>query len=97
MSQPVSRTRQVLAEQDATLSLIEQGVANLHEASLAINAELNTQNGLLEDLNQSVDTTRDRMDNQGRRVNELRTKPTSWRLWLFVVIATAALLFLILY
>ena len=97
MSQPASRVRQAMAEQDATLSLIEQGVGNLHEASLAINAELNSQRALLEDLSQSVDNTQARMENQTNRVTDLRRKPSTWKLWLFVILGTALLVFLILY
>ena len=97
MSQSNTNIRQALIEQDATLSLIEQGVGNLHEASLAINAELNTQSVLLDELSESVDQTRSRMENQTNRVTDLRRKPNTWKLWLFVIFGTALLVFLILY
>lgn len=93
---PQATVEQIRAQQDATLSLIEEGVVNLHEASRAIAGELQTQHVLLDDLTQNVERTGDRMRMQESRVADLRNKPSTWRLWLFVILGLVLLAFLIL-
>ena len=92
-----NRVQAIRADQDATLDEIERGVGNLHEASLAIQAELTTQSALLGDLSENVDNTQSRMQNQVGRATELSRKPSTWKLWVFILVATAALLFIVLY
>ena len=92
-----SRVRQVLAEQDATLTLIQEGVANLHDASLAINEELTTQHALLEGLTRDVDQTTGRVTSDRTRVGRLTQHHKVWRFWVFLVVATILLVFIILY
>jgi hypothetical protein len=95
MSQRAS-VEQIRAQQDATLSLIEEGVGNLHEASRAIAGELHTQHVLLDNLTENVDRTREGIRTQTGQVATLRNKPSTWKLWLCVILGLVFLAFLIL-
>ena len=77
--QDIERT-QILEAQDKQLELLLKSIKNQKLIAQTINNELDVQNKLLEELQDNVINTEDKLNMANKRINKI-TKNDSWSKW----------------
>ena len=77
--QDIERT-QILEAQDKQLELLLKSIKNQKLIAQTINNELDVQNKLLEELQDNVINTEDKLNMSNKRINKI-TKNDSWSKW----------------
>ena len=86
----------ILNLQDEQLADIERGVLGLKEMGLAIGAEADEQNKVVNDIDMGVVKASDNFAGDVEKVEQLMKMESSCKQWLVIVLLTALLIILIL-
>jgi hypothetical protein len=70
----LAQQQQTMVEQDESLDRLSESIGRQRELSIQIGDELDSQGGLLEDLDDIVDRSRGRLDGATRRLNRFSRK-----------------------
>jgi len=78
--------RRIIREQDDGLDALAEVLARQKTIGLTIGNEVDTQNEMLDDIHDNVETVRGRVARETRNVERVDRKDKTWWLWLIMVI-----------
>jgi len=87
--------RRVLREQDEGLDALAEVLARQKTIGLTIGDEVETQNEMLDDIHDNVESVRGRVARETRNVERVDRKDKTWWLWLIMVLLLLAIVIII--
>ena len=94
LKRQMSSLRQQKQEQDENLSILGDSVERLGQLSLSISKEIDSQNVMLDDLSDEVDTAKDTADMLTKKTEELVKAAGGKQQFCIILILTAILIVL---
>jgi len=87
--------RRVIRDQDEGLDALSEILARQKTIGLTIGNEVETQNEILDDIHDNVETVRGRVVRETRNVERVDRKDRTWWLWLIMVLLLLAIVVII--
>ncbi|KAJ0406565.1 hypothetical protein P43SY_004454 [Pythium insidiosum] len=99
LSEETARQNQIMREQDTNLDGLHKSVTRLNEVAVTINHEVKSQNKMLDDLSDDVDTAQEQMNFVMDRMSKLLKTKDKCQLGLIIVLCLVlvVMVFLVIY